>query len=355
MAGNQVDVYKEPHPEPAEPLPTLSPDVLATICIPAGPFWIGSLLDDPGAHENEKPRREVNLQAYEIGRYPVTNAQYACFLTGNPDYPVPYLDEERAHPYNWHPEARSYPEGKADHPVVLVSWEDAMAYCRWLSQITERDYRLPTEEKWEKAARGSLPETRRYPWGNEWRSSACNTRELGRNGTTAVYEFERINQSPFGVVDMAGNVWEWTASWYERYPGCPHESSNYGQAYRVVRGGSWRNSCRGARIACRGRSKPQVRRPYLGFRVASGVVDTVSEGATSEQMIDRVKLRERIISCFDEEELRTLCFDLKVDYDDLRGEGRAGKARELVAYFERRRRIRELVAYCRRIRPYFSL
>jgi formylglycine-generating enzyme required for sulfatase activity len=353
-AKTRTGPVKEPPPEPAEPLSTLSPDVPAIICIPAGPFWMGSLLDDPDAHGNETPRREVILPAYEIGRYPVTNAQYACFLADSLDCPVPYLDEEKARPYNWHAEARIYPEGKADHPVVLVSWEDAVAYCRWLTGVTGRSYRLPTEEEWEKAARGSLPEARRYPWGNEWRSSACNTWELGRNGTTSVYEFERTNQSPFGVVDMAGNVWEWTASWYERYPGCSHESLNYGRTYRVVRGGSWRNSCRGSRIACRGRSKPQVRRPYLGFRVASDVVATVSEGATSEQAIDRVKLRERITSCFDEEELRTLCFDLKVDYDDLRGEGRAGKARELVTYFERRGRISELVAYCRRVRPNFE-
>jgi formylglycine-generating enzyme required for sulfatase activity len=355
MAGDQVDVYEEPQAEPAEPLPTLSPDVPATICIPAGPFWIGSLSDDPDAHENEIPRREVNLPVYEISRYPVTNAEYACFLADNPDYPVPYSNEERAHPSNWDSQTRIYPEGKADHPVVLVSWEDAMAYCCWLTGVTGRSYRLPTEEEWEKAARGSLPDARRYPWGNEWRSSACNARELGRNGTTSVYEFERTNLSPFGVVDMAGNVWEWTASWYERYPGCSHESLNYGRTYRVVRGGSWRNSCRGARTASRGRSEPQVRRPYLGFRVALDADDTVSEGATSEQVIDRVKLRERITSCFDAEELRTLCFDLKVDYDDLRGEGRAGKARELVAYFERRGRISEFVAYCRRVRPNFSL
>jgi formylglycine-generating enzyme required for sulfatase activity len=355
MAGDQVDVYEEPQAEPAEPLPTLSPDVPATICIPGGPFWIGSLPDDPDAHGNETPRREVNLPAYEIGRYPVTNAQYARFLADNPDYPVPFSNEERAHPYNWDSQSRIYPGGKADHPVVLVSWEDALAYCHWLSRVTGRSYCLPTEEEWEKAARGSLPEARRYPWGDEWQSSACNTRELGRNGTTSVYEFERINQSPFGVVDMAGNVWEWTASWYERYPRCSHESLNYGQAYRVVRGGSWRNSCRGARIACRGRSEPQGRRPYLGFRVALDVVDTASERATSEQVIDRVELRKRIISYFDEQELRTLCFDLKVDYDDLRGEGRADKARELVAYFERRGRISELVVYCRLVRPNFSL
>jgi formylglycine-generating enzyme required for sulfatase activity len=354
MAGDQIDVYEEPHAEPAEPLSTLSPDVPATICIPAGPFWMGSALDDPDAHDNEKPRRRVNLPAYEIGRYPVTNAQYARFLADNPDYPVPYLNEERARPYNWYSEARSYPEGKADHPVVLVSWEDAMAYCRWLTGVTRQGYRLPTEEEWEKAARGGLPEARRYPWGNEWRPGLCNTQELERKGTTSVGEFERMSKSPFGVVDMAGNVWEWTASWYDPYPDSPHESLNYGQIFRIVRGGSWRNSRRGARIVCRGRCKPNARRACLGFRIASDAVDAVLEGETPEQL-DRAKLRELITACFDEEELRTLCFDLEADYDDLRGEGRAGKARELVAYFERRERISELVAYCRRVRPNFSL
>jgi formylglycine-generating enzyme required for sulfatase activity len=260
---------QEPPAEPAEPLPTLSPDVPATICIPAGPFWMGSLLDDPDAHENETPRREVNLPAYEIGRYPVTNAQYAHFLADNPDYPVPYSNEERAHPYNWDSQARIYPAEKADHPVVLVSWEDAMAYCHWLTGVTGRSYCLPTEEEWEKAARGNFPEVRRYPWGDEWQPGLCNTRELRRDSTTSVREFERAYWNPFGVVDMAGNVWEWTVSWYEPYPGSFYKSEHCGQIYRVVRGGSWENSCQRARISCRARYEPNVRRPYLGFRIAS--------------------------------------------------------------------------------------
>jgi formylglycine-generating enzyme required for sulfatase activity len=270
-AKTRREPAEEPHPEPAEPLPTLSPDLPATICIPAGPFWMGSLPDDPDARENEMPRREVNLPAYEIGRYPVTNAQYACFLTDNPGYPVPYLDEMRSHPYNWDPKARIYPENKADHPVVLVSWEDAVAYCRWLSQVIGKHYRLPTEEEWEKAARGSLPETRCYPWGNEYQSGLCNTREWGQNGTTSVHKCEQTSQSPFGVIDMAGNVWEWTASWYERYPGSLHQGVHFGRVFRVVRGGSWQNSQREARISCRGRYPPDVRRTYVGFRIASDV------------------------------------------------------------------------------------
>jgi formylglycine-generating enzyme required for sulfatase activity len=248
---------------------TLSTDAPATILIPAGSFWIGSPLDAPDAHANEKPRRETNLPTYEIGRYPITNAQYACFLTDNPGYPVPYLDEDRAHPYNWDPKARIYPENKADHPVVLVSWEDAVTYCRWLGQVTGKHYRLPTEEEWEKAARGTFPEVRCYPWGDEYQPGICNSCEWGQSSTTSVHRFEQINQSPFGVIDMVGNAWEWTASWYERYPKSIHESLHYGRLYRVVRGGSWKNSYLEARISRRGRYKPSVRRPWLGFRIVS--------------------------------------------------------------------------------------
>ena len=321
-----------------------------TIPIPAGPFWMGSSLDDPDARENEMPRRQVDLPSYEIGRYPVTNAQYARFLADNPHYPIPCQDEANAQPYNWDSRARSYPQGKADHPVVLVSWEDAMAYCRWLGRVTGRHYGLPTEEEWEKAARGGLPEMCCYPWGGTWQADCCNTQEMGRNGTTPVHEFERTNHSPFGALDMVGNTWEWTDSWYERYPDSPHRSLHYGRVYRVVRGGSWRNSRREARISCRGRYKPGVQRPYLGFRVVSDVVEMPAEGGPSE-VVDRAELRQMIAACFDAGELRTLCFDLGVNYDDLPGEGRADKARELVAYFERRGRIRELEEHCRQLRP----
>jgi formylglycine-generating enzyme required for sulfatase activity len=364
----------------ADDVPTYSRnDEPPSVYIPAGPFLMGSASDDPDAHDNEKPRRQVDLPAYEIGRYPVTNAQYACFLADDPHYPVPCSEKERDRLYDWDPQARIYPEGKADHPVVLVSWEDATAYCDWLSQITGKHCRLPTEEEWEKAARGGLPETRLYPWGDDWESGFCNTQELRQNGTTSIHKFESVNKSPFGVIDMVGNVWEWTASWYVPYPNSPHETERYGHICRITRGGSWRNSRRGARVPCRGRCKPDIRCAHLGFRIASDTVNTVSdetaseqmgsrakpcgatspdmvnplvfEPETSRQMVNRMKLRELISTYFDEEELRTLCFDLRVNYDDLRGEGRASKARELVAYLLRRGRILELVAYCRQKRP----
>jgi len=264
-------------PSPPQPLnvpvtapsPLQSLDVPATVAIPAGPSWMGSPLDDPEAHDNEKPCHKCELQDYWIGRYPVTNAQYACFLAANPHYPVPHTDKENARPYNWDLQARTYPEGKADHPVVLVSWHDAEAYCRWLSQVTGRHYRLPTEEEWEKAARGGFPEMRHYPWGDAWRSDYCNTEELGWNRTTSVHEFEQVNQSPFGIVDMAGNVWEWTDSWYEAYGDSSYVSIRFGRSLRIVRGGSWWHPRQEACVSCRGRYEPNVRRPYVGFRIAS--------------------------------------------------------------------------------------
>ncbi|MBN1815387.1 MAG: SUMF1/EgtB/PvdO family nonheme iron enzyme [Anaerolineae bacterium] len=236
--------------------PPKSALIPVTIPIPAGPFWMGSASDDTEAHDNEKPRRKLDLPEYQIGRYPVTNVQYACFISNTGHNP----------PRHW--DGGHVPASLADHPVVNVSFEDAEGYCRWLSEMAGQRYRLPTEEEWEKAARGGLPETRRYPWGDKWQPDSCNTREMGRNGTTPVREFEHVNRSPFEVIDLVGNVWEWTASWYERYPDSSHESVHYGRVYRVVRGGSWRSDCRDVHISCRGRYKPDDRRLYVGFRVA---------------------------------------------------------------------------------------
>jgi len=371
-ARRRTEPPEETSPEPDKPPSSKpSPEAPATILIPAGPFWRGSSLEDPDAHDNEKPPNEVNLPAYRIGRYSVTNAQYACFLAENPDYPVPHSEEERAHLYNWDPQARIYPEGKADHPVVLVSWEDATAYCRWISRVTREHYRLPTEEEWEKAARGDVPEIRRYPWGDEWRSGVCNTEELGLGGTTSVRKFERIDRSPRGVADMAGNVWEWTASWYGKYSGSPHESVNYGQHYRVVRGGSWQSRKEDVRISCRGRYEPDAQRPYLGFRIALDVgssefgaargsrhVDQAGAGIqinilreeTPKVIMDRARLRQNLMSYFSRDELQALCFDLGVDYENF-PETKRCIAMGLVEYLERCGRISELMEVCRRRRP----
>jgi formylglycine-generating enzyme required for sulfatase activity len=314
---------------------------IVTVRIPVGPFWMGSSTDDPEAHENEKPRRELSLPEYRISRYPITNAQFAEFVraTGHP--PPEHWDQGRV------------PIDLQDHPVVNVDYGDAAAFCLWLQGVTGKPYRLPTEEEWEKAARGGMPETRRYPWGGEWRLGVCNTQELEKNGTTPVQEFARDNLSPFEVVDMAGNVWEWTASSYAPYPGSSHQSPHFESAW-VVRGGSWKNSRLRARLSCRGRYPPDARRIYLGFRVALDAYGE-TEGAIpiqeSSLSVEPAQLRRNLIKHFSEDELRDLCFDLGVDYDILPGLGKGNKARELMTYLERRGRTSELVEECRRQRP----
>ena len=274
--------------------------------IPAGRFWLGASPGDSQALDVEKPGREVYLSEYKIGCYPVTNKQYAQFV------------EAANHPGPQYWVGREVPAGIEDHPVVMVSSADAYEYCLWLSQETRQTYRLPTEAEWEKAARGLLPDKRCYVWGDQWR--VCNTKEFGRQGTTSVYEFEATNISPFGIVDLLGNVWEWTSSRYGPYPGTTHDSSIYEQDYRVVRGGSWNRPAREARISCRGRYSPETRRAYVGFRV---VVDGAAQPAAAEYQpkVDRVALHNTLTEYFNLEELRTLCFDLNIGYDNLPGEG----------------------------------
>ena len=295
-----------------------------TLPIPAGPFWMGSADDDPKAHDNEKPRKKLDLPEYRVGCYPVTNTQYARFVR----------DTGHDHPCHW--DEGQIPSGLEDHPVVNVSFQDANAYCQWLSQITGRSCRLPQEEEWEKAARGNMPDTRRYPWGDQWQPCFCNTQETNRGGTTPVYEFEQVNQSPFGIVDMAANVWEWTTSRYVRYPNLRYESLI--EQRLVVRGGSWRHCQWDARVSCRGRYTPDTTRPYLGFRIVLAAP------------LDRAELRQNLAVHFSLENLRTLCFDLEFDHENLPNSKEA-LARELVASCERRQIVYKLIKACHRQYP----
>ena len=213
-----------------------------TILIPASKFSMGSEPNDPLAFSNETPRQVLTLPDYAIGKYPVTNAEYLDFVQVNPRYtPSHWINDQ-------------IPAGKENHPVVNVSYQDALAYCQWLSQQTKKQYRLPTEEEWEKAARGARPETRRYPWGDDWNQACVNTRSAGYSDTTPVNAFEDKNISYYKVIDMVGNVWEWT-------------STPYAKDRNVVRGGSWRYDNRFARNSCRGRCSHNTRDPDLGFRI----------------------------------------------------------------------------------------
>lgn len=189
------------------------------VLIPAGEFIMGTdvRLSDEG------PQHRVYLPDYYIDIYEVTNLQYKKFND---------VTKGRS-PTHWR--NRTFPEGKADHPVVYVSWENANAYCQWAGK------RLPTDQEWEKAARGT--DGRMFPWGDEFDTARANTplrwQEIGQFGdTTPVGSFEE-GKSPYGVYDMSGNVWEWTSTWYKAYPGNKTKSESYGERYKTLKGGSW--------------------------------------------------------------------------------------------------------------------
>lgn len=213
------------------------------------PRELDHMVDIPGGEFKQgKDAESTYVMAYRIGRYPVTNAQYARFLADNPFRPVPHTDEAWAEPYNWDPQKRTYPEGKANHPVVLVSWEDARAYCEWAG------VRLPNEEEWEKAARGE--DGRTYPWGDKFDPQRANVRESGIGSTTPVGAYPN-GASPYGVHDCAGNVWEWTIS-------------RSGESQIVIRGGSWNFRAEDARCFARDYSHANHRSNRIGFRVVTG-------------------------------------------------------------------------------------
>ena len=189
------------------------------ILIPAGDFIMGTNDRLP----DEGPEHTVYLPAFYIDKYEVTNLQYKQFIDA----------DNRKSPSHFR--NRTYPEGKADHPVTFVNWHDAEAYCQWANK------RLPTDAEWEKAARGT--DGRIFPWGNEFDVNKANTpvrwEALMQNGDTTPVGSFASGISPYGLYDMSGNVWEWTSSWYQPYPGNQHKTENYGETYKVLKGGSW--------------------------------------------------------------------------------------------------------------------
>jgi formylglycine-generating enzyme required for sulfatase activity len=230
---------------PAE-TPTEPPSVPEMMVeIPAGEFTMGN----DGGDDDEKPAHTVTLEVFEIDVFEVTNADFARFVeeTGY------QTEAEKAGESGW----RAYAEGKDNHPVVKVTWNDADAYCQWAGK------RLPTETEWEKAARGE--EGFIYPWGNEWDPAKTNSKESGFRGTVAVGSFPE-GASPYGVFDMAGNVWEWTADWYQAYPGSAYQSGYFGEKFKVTRGGGWFQVADLVTTFNRSATDPSAANDDLGFR-----------------------------------------------------------------------------------------
>jgi formylglycine-generating enzyme required for sulfatase activity len=227
------------------------------VYVPDGEFIMGSSDSDASA-DSEKPLHSVKLDEFWIDKYEVTNADFAQFVEAT-GYQTDA--EKEGLSKTW----RDAAEDEDNHPVVYVSWNDAVAYCQWLGK------RLPTEAEWEKAARGT--DGKIWPWGNDWDEDKVNCKDAGPGHTTAVGSYPD-GTSPYGAEDMAGNVCEWVTDWYQwdYYQAALDHNNPQGPnqgASRVVRGGSWALPQRLTRCASRFGFLPWVRRDDLGFRCAS--------------------------------------------------------------------------------------
>ena len=220
---------------------------MAMVFVAAGEFPMGSNDGD----SDEKPVHTVYLDAFWIDKYEVTNAQYKHCVAAAACKPWDLAVVSR-----WNGDRQ---------PVLGVDWEDARAYCQWVGG------RLPTEAEWEKAARGT--DGRTYPWGNDWDAGKLNSTGTGPGRTTDLGSYPG-GASPYGALDMAGNVWEWVADWYDegyygRSPARNPTGPDSGTS-RVLRGGSWGKGSDFARCAYCSGLAPNGRSGSVGFRCARG-------------------------------------------------------------------------------------
>jgi serine/threonine-protein kinase len=211
------------------------------VMIPEGSFTMGNNASDD---ESEKPEHAITVKAFYIDRYEVTNEEYYEFVKVT----------RHAAPANWHD--GKFPAGEDKYPVSYVSWFDADAYARYAGK------RLPTEEEWEYAARGD--DKRLYPWGNEFSEQNANAKETKKDHAMPVGSYT-AGASRFGVMDMAGNVAEWTASDYSLYPGSKAKTES---GSKIVRGGSFGLEKKYAMATTRFSVPPATVKDFIGFRLA---------------------------------------------------------------------------------------
>ena len=301
-------------PPPPPPTATLVPnqpsdtvvrpmDGATMVFVPAGEFLLGASDNDLAivgaggppklAGGDEQPQHPVNLDAFWIDQTEVTNAQYSNFVNLTGYQTTAELEgygtssgEQVEGATFYHPRGVTTGiDDKQDHPVVQISWQDAKTYCEWVGA------RLPTEAEWEKAAKGSAND-RIFPWGNGFQLPEFDISTVTNScGGSCPYESRDPNiddgfaytapvgsfpagASPYGALDMAGNVWEWVDSSYLGYPGNTYEQAqDFNEHFKVVRGGSWDNAAQHLRVTFRQNNEPRLRSDGTGFRCAVSTVD----------------------------------------------------------------------------------
>ncbi len=255
------------------------------VMVPAGAFKMGDNFGD--GESRERPAHTVDLDAFYIGKFEVTNAQWRKFRDDAGYDDKKYWPEGRVMPKDQIPywtDAKNHggsTPGSDNYPVQGVNYDGAVAYCNWLSARTGKTYRLPTEAEWEKAARGT--DQRRYPWGNTIDRSYANyvgSKPYDTGEAVGFYDGSKHGQvethsgaSPYGAMDMAGNVMEWCADWYGRdyYSMSPRKNPKGPEtgAYRVMRGGTFFEDGFDLRTYARTAAWPSVQgHRMIGFRVA---------------------------------------------------------------------------------------
>lgn len=218
------------------------PEIPGMVYVSSGDFIMGT----NAGFEYEYPEHRINLKGFYIDKFEVTNSQYKKFVDGT-GYPVP------KHWVN-----KTFPKGEDNIPVSNVSYYDALAYAKWAGK------RLPTEQEWEKAARGT--DGRRYPWGDEWSPGCANIRPVFGLTSLKIVGSYPAGVTVYGAYDMSGNVSEWTESFFEAYPLNETTNANYCNKYKVIRGGSFLTTRSMAQTARRDILSPDEVHEDVGFR-----------------------------------------------------------------------------------------
>lgn len=241
------------------------------MCVPAGEFSMGAAEDDPLAKDHEKPQHRVYLDAYWIDRSEVTNANFAkCVAAGgcHPRLYTPYRDGIASKTRLDYYENPAF----ADFPVLMYDFDEAAAYCRWAGR------RLPSEAEWEKAARGT--DTRIFPWGDRLDCQKASYYECSKDTSTASSYLP--GASPYGALNMAGNVWEWVADWYDpgyytQSPQANPTGPDHGD-FRVRRGGGCTSLKRDLRLTTRASGAPKhYFDGQMGFRCVLSAITSLTQ------------------------------------------------------------------------------